>query len=443
MLSRMLRTLRLGFKSIFLHKLRSSLAMLGILIGVTAVIWLVALGEGISFQAQKQIQELGARNVIIKSIKPPASSSGGSSGFSFVIYGLKLDDFDRIQTIPTVERSVPMREISREFRHDGQLINGQFIGCTPEYLTINHLELDRGEFLTDSHNANKQSVCVLGWEMAEKLFPLQDPIGQTVQADLDFYKVIGVTKERAGSASIGGSLAGREYNLDVYIPFRTFRARMSDQVITTGSGSMSGEVVEISQITVTVKDISQVEETSDIIRTLMEKYHKQIDYSIVVPKELLRQAEVLRAMFNVLMVLIAGISLVVGGTGIMNIMLATVTERTREIGIRRALGARRRDITRQFVIETILLSVAGGVTGIVGGFACGPFIDAVRWSVNKLFPELMKTLPETVQSVVPIVLPWSIPVAFGISMLVGVVFGIYPARRAAAMNPIDALRHVA
>ena len=200
MLARMLRTLRLGFKSLFLHKLRSSLAMLGILIGVTAVIWLVALGEGISYQAQKQIQELGARNVIIKSVKPPASSSSGGGGFNFVVYGLKVDDFDRIETIPTVERSVPMREISREFRHDSQLINGQFIGCTPAYLEINHLELDRGEFLTDSHNSNRKSVCVLGWEMAEKLFPLQDPIGQNVQADLDFYKVIGVTKESSFSS---------------------------------------------------------------------------------------------------------------------------------------------------------------------------------------------------------------------------------------------------
>ncbi len=441
MLARMLRTLRLGFKSLFLHKLRSTLAMLGILIGVTAVIWLVALGEGISFQAQKQIQELGARNVIIKSVKPPAGGSSGAGGFQFVVYGLKIEDFDRIETIPTVERSVPMREISREFRHDSQLINGQFIGCTPDYLEINHLELDRGEFLTDSHNSERHNVCVLGWEMAEKLFPLQDPIGQTVQADLDFYKVIGVTKQRAGSASIGGSLSGREYNLDVYIPFRTFRARMGDQVLTTGSGSLSGEVVEISQITVTVKDISQVEETSDIIRTLMEKYHKQIDYSIVVPKELLRQAEVLRAMFNVLMVLIAGISLVVGGTGIMNIMLATVTERTREIGVRRALGARRKDIIAQFLAETVVMTGTGGIMGVIVGTLCGTGVSIVRYIIREGFSNLWTALPSSIQNLEPIIAPWSVGAAFGISVAVGVVFGLYPASRAARMDPIEALRH--
>ncbi len=440
MLDRMLRTLRLGFKSLFLHKLRSVLAMLGILIGVTAVIWLVALGEGVSYQAQKQIQELGARNVIIKSVKPPLV--GAADGSFFVVYGLKIDDFNRIhETIPTVESIVPMREISREFRHDAHLINGQLIGCTPEYADINHLTIDRGQFLTDINGDNRDPVCVLGWEIADKLFPLEDPIGQKIQIDSDFYTIIGVTRERAGSASIGGSLAGREYNLDVYIPFKTFRARLSDQIMTTGSGSRSGEIVQISQITVTVKDISQVEQTADIVRTLLEKYHKQVDYSIVVPKELLRQAEVLRAMFNVLLVLIAGISLVVGGIGIMNIMLATVTERTREIGVRRALGARRKDIISQFLAETIVLTGTGGVLGVIMGALCGVGVWAVQGIIREGLPEVWVALPSTIQNLEPIIAPWSVGAAFFISVAVGVLFGLYPASRAAQMDPIEALRH--
>lgn len=440
MLGSTLRTLRLGFKSLFLHKLRSALAMLGILIGVTAVIWLVALGEGVSFQAQKQIQELGARNVIVKSIKPPVV--GGGDRTFFIVYGLKLDDFRRFQeTVPNIEAIVPMREVSREFRNGGQVLNGQLIGCTPEYAAINHLELDRGGFITDVMNSDRQNVCVLGWEAAEKLFPLQDPLGQKIQIDLDFYTVIGVTRERAGSASIGGSLAGREYNLDVYIPFRTFRSRLSDQIMTAGSGSQSGEVVEISQITVTVNDISKVEETASIIRILLEKYHKQIDYSIVVPKELLRQAEVLRAMFNVLLVLIAGISLVVGGIGIMNIMLATVTERTREIGVRRALGARRKDIITQFLAETVVLTGTGGVLGVLLGAACGIGVQLVRKFMTLLLPDLWSAIPATVQNLEPIIAPWSVGAAFFISVAVGVLFGLYPASRAAHMDPIEALRH--
>lgn len=440
MLARLLRTMRLGFKSLFLHKLRSALAMLGILIGVTAVIWLVALGEGVSYQAQKQIQELGARNVIIKSVKPPVV--GGGDRTFFLVYGLKLDDFRRFkETVPNIEAIVPMREVSREFRHEGQVLNGQLIGCTPEYFDINHLAMDRGEFLTDVMGTERKNYCVLGWEAAEKLFPLQDPLGQSVQIDLDFYKVIGVTRERAGSASIGGSMAGREYNLDIYIPFQTFRARLSDQIMTAGSGSQSGEVVEISQITVTVKDISQVEETADIIKSLLEKYHKQIDYSIVVPKELLRQAEVLRAMFNVLLVLIAGISLVVGGIGIMNIMLATVTERTREIGVRRALGARRRDIITQFLAETVVLTGTGGIMGVVMGYLCNVGVSVVRSLMQLASPELWKALPNTIQNLEPIVAPWSVGAAFIISVVVGVLFGLYPASRAAHMDPIEALRH--
>lgn len=440
MLDRLLRTLRLGFKSLFLHKLRSVLAMLGILIGVTAVIWLVALGEGVSYQAQKQIQQLGARNVIVKSVKPPAA--GAADRTFFVVYGLKLEDFDRIrETISSVEAIVPMREISREFRNDGHVINGQLIGCTPEYADINHLTVDRGQFLTDINNDNRDPICVLGWEIADKLFPLEDPIGQKIQIDLDFYTVIGVTRERAGSASIGGSLAGREYNLDVYIPFKTFRARLSDQIMTTGSGSQSGEIVQISQITVTVEDIQQVEETADIIRTLMEKYHKQVDYSIVVPKELLRQAEVLRTMFNVLLVLIAGISLVVGGIGIMNIMLATVTERTREIGVRRALGARRRDIISQFLAETIVLTATGGILGVLMGAACGPGVSAVQFIMKEGFPQVWVALPDTIQNLEPIIAPWSVGAAFFISVAVGVLFGLYPASRASMMDPIEALRH--
>ncbi|MGH7136392.1 MAG: ABC transporter permease, partial [Pirellulales bacterium] len=237
------------------------------------------------------------------------------------------------------------------------------------------------------------------------------------------------------------SFTGQDYNKDVYIPLDTLRARIGDQVMTSKAGSREGEIVELSQLTVTVGDISQVEETAAIIKILLDKFHKLEDYSIIVPKELLKQAEILQMMFRVLSVVIAGISLLVGGIGIMNIMLATVTERTREIGIRRALGAKRRDIIEQFLSETIVLSATGGLCGVALGYLCNPAVKGVLAFMNYFFPDLMIGLPSVVQELEPLIATWSVLVAFFISVLVGVVFGIYPAQRAAMMDPIEALRH--
>jgi len=199
--------------------------------------------------------------------------------------------------------------------------------------------------------------------------------------------------------------------------------------------------VQYSQITATVGAIEEVEEAADIIQILLEEKHPDGDYAITVPKELLRQADMLRVMFNVLLILIAGISLVVGGIGIMNIMLATVTERTREIGVRRAMGAKRRDIIQQFLAETVVLSVTGGIIGLAAGFLCRPVTSVVLKTIRTWFPDIWVTLPPTVHKLQPIIAPWSIVAAFGISVGVGIVFGLYPARRAALMDPIEALRH--
>lgn len=434
------RALLLGFKTLRMHALRSTLAMLGILIGVTSVIWLVALGEGVSDQAQKQIQELGATNIILKSMKPAADVGGGGS--SIIEYGLTRNDFDRIiETIPTVDKAVPVREITQEVRFEHRIADSQLIGCTADYFVINHLDPDRGEFLTDSHARALNNVCVLSHGIAIKLFPYEDPIGQGIQIGSDFYTVIGQAMDRSPSAAIGGSMAGRAYDRDVYIPIETFRVRFGDQIITRGSGSFQGELVELNQITVTIDSLENVEDASEIIEILLEKFHKKQDYTITVPKELLRQAEVLRTMFNVLLVLIAGISLVVGGIGIMNIMLATVTERTREIGVRRALGARRRDIIVQFLAESVVLTGTGGLAGVAGGFLCGPAITLAQAIIRDLIPDIWATLPPAVKNLEPLIAPWSVGAAFGISVCVGVIFGLYPARRAALMDPIEALRH--
>ncbi len=446
MLARVWRIIDLGIKSVMLHKLRSGLAMLGILIGVMSVIWLVALGEGVSYQAQEQIKELGATNIIIKSVKPTTGSSGGRGSSMIVKYGLTELDFQRVlEGVPTIRRMVRMREIPSVVRSGGREAEIRLLGCSAAYQDINHLKLARGRFLSDRDVEDQANVAVLAAGTAERLFPFEDPVGRLVEVTAngkgDTYIVVGQTESRTPSASIGGSLEGRDYNLDVYIPLDTLRARIGDQVFTARSGSQEGEVVQYSQITATVGDVAEVEEAAAIVEILLKQKHPDNDFSITVPKELLRQANMLRMMFNVLLILIAGISLVVGGIGIMNIMLAVVTERTREIGVRRAMGAKRRHITQQFLAETIVLSTAGGLAGVVSGFLCHPVTGGMLNGLRRWFPEVWKTLPPTVHQLQPIIAPWSIVAAFGISVAVGILFGLYPARRAALMDPIEALRH--
>jgi len=433
----------LGARGLLLHKLRSGLAMLGILIGVTAVIWLVALGEGVSYQAQQQIKDLGATNIIIKSVKPASAATQGNT--LIVSYGLTRADFDRIATLPTVQRAVPMREAKSEAWAGSRKAEVRLVGCSPAYMRTNHLQVDRGRFLSNLDQQSHENVVVLAAESAEELFAHQDPIGGSVQLlsnlNLDIYRVVGVTESRLPSAAIGGSLEGRDYNRDVYIPLSTFRHRIGDLVSNVGTNSPGGEEVELSQITVTVGDAEQVQQTADIIQILLEKYHKQGDYAVVIPQELLRQAEMLQMMFNVLLVLIAGISLLVGGIGIMNIMLATIVERTGEIGVRRALGATKNDITRQFLAETLVLATAGGLLGVAAGFLCHPAVSTAMSAIEQWLPDVWLTMPPAIRNLEPIIAPWSIVAAFAISVGVGVLFGTYPALRAASLDPIEALRH--
>ncbi|MBN1393444.1 MAG: ABC transporter permease [Pirellulales bacterium] len=437
------RTWHLGVKSLLLHPLRSLLTVLGIFIGVASVVWLLAIGEGISRKAQQQIEELGATNIIIRSIKPPEESiENVGSSHSIVPYGVTRADFERLAaTIPTIDRALPIREVRYRFGYLGRNIEGRLVGCTPEYADVNKLEVDRGRFLTDTDDREKWNHCALASEVAERLFPYEDPIGKAVRIERAFYLVVGVMKERTPSAGIGGSLAAQEFNDDVYIPIHTLWSRIGDIIVTRRTGSFEGEMIELSQVTLRVDKTENVLRTAALVKETLKPHHRKQDYAVVVPLELLEQARTTRLMFIVFMGLIAAISLVVGGIGIMNIMLATVTERTREIGIRRALGAKRGDIIRQFLVETIALSVMGGLTGILGGLTCRPLIAALRNLLLRAAPDVFDQLPQVIKEVTPLIVPWSVPLAFSISVTIGVIFGLYPAIRAAMMDPIEALRH--
>jgi len=433
-----IQTIRPSLNNLLVHKMRALLAALGIFIGTATVIWLVAMGEGVSYRAQQQILELGATNIIVRTKKPMSDNDGQDANNRVTNYGLLRDDYKRIvSNIPSICRAVPMREVLFDLRLGNRTANAKLVGCVEDYFELNRLEIARGRWLTQRDRGKK--VVVLADDTAKRLFPYENPIGQAIWVGSEFYVVIGQTKPRMASAAIGGSLDAREYNLDAYVPLKTLRHRVGDLVMKrTAGGDFEGELVELSQITVSVNTISDVDETAAIIETLLKKYHDKEDYAVVVPKELLKQAERTRAMFNVLLVVIAGISLLVGGIGIMNIMLATVTERTREIGIRRALGAKRKYIIQQFLTETVVLTASGGLLGVLFGLLCGPLFRGMRFVVTMINPDL---LPPIVYMLEPRIATWSVILSLVISLGVGIVFGVYPARQAAYMDPIEALRH--
>lgn len=439
-----LRTWKLGIKSLALHPLRTGLTMLGITIGVWAVIVLTAISQGASDQVQKQIESLGSTTIIVRSQKPPDDKMAGMQAS---IYGLRRSDLGRIlANVPTIDVAVPIREIRRQFTFRDRMVDGRLVGCTPQYAEVNQLHIREGggRFLSDADDARSDTVCVISSGIADRLFPYEEPLGKrvTVPEHTDKYKIVGILQHRNPSAAIGGSLDSQDFASDVYIPMSTLRRRIGDTIVTRRAGQFQMEIMELNQITMQTKSQDTVRTSASLIESLLDKTHSEMnDVVVVVPLELLEQARNMKLMFMGIGVLIACISLVVGGIGIMNIMLASVTERTREIGIRRALGAKQKDITRQFLVETAVLSFAGAFLGILVGLLSLPLYRGLIWVVKTSLPDKFAALPEAIREAEPSIVWWTIPLAVGIAVGVGLLSGLYPAIRAAKMNPIEALRH--
>ena len=433
-LTKFRRNTGLAFRSLWLHKLRTFLSVLGIIIGVASVISLLAFGKGSMKEALDAIKRQGATNIIARSIKPSDDSSTASKSF-VANYGITDRDYEKFQTLTAISRHVPMRVFPREIRHLERLHNGRLVATTPEYTDVNKLELASGRFLVDEDGVRNRNVAVLGSTTADKLFPYDEPLNQTVVLGPHDFLVIGVLKDRMPTGGTGGSLAAEDYNNDIYIPLTTSRRRFGEVIFIRTSGSRGGEKVALSQVTMTVdanvdnpEERKKVKAAGDLIKSILEDGHLKKDWAVTIPLDQLEQAEQTEANFERLLALIASISLLVGGIGIMNIMLATVTERTREIGIRRALGAKRRDIVFQFLIEAVVQTSIGGLMGILVGIG---IVYGVPWASMQL---QNKNIPSVLQ--------WQpMVISFFVAAAIGVLFGLYPAWRAAQLDPIEALRH--
>ena len=410
-------TLDLSVAGLTSHKLRTVLTMLGIIFGVGAVIAMLSIGEGAKQEALDQISQMGIHNIIIQHWNPAEEDGTGEedSGTSNLSAGLTRDDALSVAEIcPLAETVAPQRDMKAKARYESNSFQTMLVGTRPEYLDVLNAHMAEGVFFSEDDLLESARVCVLGADAKRSLFYFEEALGKQIKIQDQWFTVIGVLADKgAAGGKIGGVLEVRNTDEDIYVPLNPILKRFKWDPTDP----------ELTQVTIKVSDPDRLQEAANIVRAILQRRHRGVDdFKIAIPEELMRQSQKTQAIFNIVMGCIAGISLVVGGIGIMNIMLASVLERTREIGIRRALGARRTDVLAQFLVEAVMVSLLGGIIGILLGFSMTKIITLyAHWKT--------------------IVQPWTIGLSFGVAAAIGVGFGYYPARQAAMLNPIDALRY--
>ncbi|HOP12877.1 ABC transporter permease [Lentimicrobium sp.] len=450
---RKLYILTIALEAVFANRFRSMLTALGIIFGVAAVIAMLAIGNGARQEILEQMKLVGVNNIIImpkveSKMEEAAKESGqGKQATEKFSPGLTLADAASIAAIiPSVAKVSPEVVYESVIISEGVSTYGKVSGVTPDFFEVFTLPLERGEMFNEDQLREGKAVCILGATIKAKLFPHSDPVGRYVKCGSVWLKVTGVLQSRAVNADISENLGISDYNNQVYAPIQTMLLRYRDRsVVTTAMirGGSSGSVVidggfmsfsssggsdesvanQIDKIVVQVKETNLISQTSEIIQRMLKRRHAGVDdFEIKVPELLLKQEQRTKDIFNIVLGAIASISLIVGGIGIMNIMLASVMERTKEIGIRMATGATRKDVIFQFLSEATLISLSGGIIGIFLGMALAKIIMEVT-------------------GILTIVSLASIVISFGVSATVGIAFGYMPARKAAMQDPVTSLRY--
>ena len=403
--------LRVALQGILLHKLRSFLSVLGIVFGIAAIIAMLAIGGGAKRELLEQISLLGTNSITVKAVAPPEEAI--ARGREQLSEGVSLSDLARlVQSSPSIEAIAPARFMAFAAQYQQQTAPAELVGTTPAYRQTANLALHSGRFLTQADVDEQRRVCVIGDDIRQALFAFRQPVGEMVKIRMEWFRVVGVLSNKPVDPKNRAAAHLKNVNRQAVIP-----------ISTAAAFSPPEERERLHEISIRVDQAEHVDETARLLRSVLDRlHHGAQDYELVIPRDLLRQSQQTQQVFNVVMGSIAGISLLVGGIGIMNIMLATVTERTREIGIRRAIGASRNMILLQFLIETLTLTLVGGALGMllgVGGAALITLFAGWRTAVSV----------------------YTVFIACGVSALVGVVFGLYPASQAAEKPPVAALRY--
>ncbi len=431
-MERYIHDVSIAIESILSNKLKSLLTALGIIFGVAAVISMLAIGNGAQQEILEQIKLVGVNNIVINSIFEENTSEGGEETTKQNKYspGLRLSDADAItKALPTVNKLSPVIETNSFIIRHGKRRTTKLLGVAPEYFDLLNLEFDKGGRFSRYQSEHGLPVCVIGAKIKAKFFNKSNPVGKYVKCGNVWLKVIGVIKNRFISETTSSKMGVSNLNDKIYIPTKTLLLRYKNRSLVNtniAKGNDKGERENYNQLNKIIVQITETEllpTSTEIITRMLSRRHLNVDdFEVTVPEDQLKLQEKTKNLFNLVLAAIAGISLVVGGIGIMNIMLASVTERIKEIGTRMAIGATKKDIIVQFLSEALLISISGGLLGIVVGIMIS---ELISWGAE----------------IFTIVSPSSVIIAFGVSVSVGVIFGYLPAKKASEQDPVVSLRN--
>jgi putative ABC transport system permease protein len=410
---RYLTEITLAFSNLYTHKLRTFLTMLGMIFGVGAVIAMLSIGAGAEKESLRIIDTMGLRNIIVKDREFKEEDLKKIRENSI---GLSLRDVQALNDVtPDLETYSARKRVKafQVFSFKGKSDDSNVIGVTPSYFRLARYDMGVGSFISEPDQKDFEQVCIIGSRVKQKLFGTESPLGQPLKIDKLWFTVIGVLADNNLTKDEFEGVKLQDFSNDIYIPLATALKKFEFKRFES----------ELDEVVLSIKNTEALKPSAILISQVLTHTHGNADdYSLVVPRELLEQNQRTQRIFNIVMSCIASISLLVGGIGIMNIMLANILERTREIGVRRAIGARRRDIWQQFLIEALTISFVGGLIGVLFGFAVSRGVALyAEWNT--------------------VVTPTSIAMSFGVSAAVGLIFGLYPAVRASRLDPVEALRY--